>query len=66
MGQTYYGNGSGSELLDSTITLPERHFNSSGGEDLNEDYEHENTEDIQPPTDNRNDGTRNGKLLSVL
>ncbi|VDL30435.1 unnamed protein product, partial [Hymenolepis diminuta] len=63
MGQTYYNNGNGFELLDSSVTLPGHHFDSSGGGDLSEDYEHKNIEDIQPPTDNQNDGSRNGKLL---
>ncbi|VUZ50927.1 unnamed protein product [Hymenolepis diminuta] len=60
MGQTYYNNGNGFELLDSSVTLPGHHFDSSGGGDLSEDYEHKNIEDIQPPTDNQNDGSRNG------
>ncbi|VDO05277.1 unnamed protein product, partial [Rodentolepis nana] len=60
MGQPFYGGGNGSDLLDSTVALPERHFDSSGGGVFNEDREHNNFDDIQPPTDNENFGFGNG------
>nr|CDS26070.1 multiple pdz domain protein [Hymenolepis microstoma] len=55
MGQPYFSGGNGSELLDSSVTLPEPHFDSSGGGVFNEDR------DIQPPTANENYGFGNGQ-----